>query len=310
MSKKVLFIFMSFILCFTMLTPIKANSFSNAVNDLSLTIEYKHDNKAMEGVLFKLYKVADMTSNLEFSFTEQFKDYTNKIKLDNLDSSGWKETAETLASYVQYESFFPIEMEETNQDGIVEFGKHDKLSMGIYLILGQKHSIDGRTYSVMPTLVCLPNRNDDNTWIGNVVIHPKYTDIGEATEIQVIKQWNDNNSSKRPNSILVELMMDGEVVHTIELNKNNSWRYKFENLETGHEWKVVEKNIPEDYVVSITQHKKTLIIKNTLETKKYPPELEDTGVLWWPVPVLMIGGIFFILIGILLNKKSRFDHEI
>lgn len=239
--KKVLFICISMILSFTILTPIKANNFSDASNNLSLTIEYKHENQAMKDVLFKLYKVADMTSNLEFSWTEQFKEYSNKIKLDDLNSSGWKETAETLAAYVQYESFYPIEFEKTNEDGIVEFGKQEKLSMGIYLILGQKHSIDGRTYSIMPTLVCLPNRNNDNTWLGNVVIHPKYSDIGEASEIEVIKQWNDNNSSKRPDSILIELLMDGEVVQSLELNKNNSWRHKFVNLETGHEWQVVEK---------------------------------------------------------------------
>ena len=152
--KKVLFMILNMILCFTMVTPTRANSFTNAVNNLSLTIEYKHENQAMEGVLFKLYKVADMTSNLEFSYTEPFKKYTNKIKLDNLDSSGWKDTAETLAAYVQYETFFPLEMEETNKDGIVEFGKNEPLSMGIYLIVGQKHSINGRTYSIMPSLVC------------------------------------------------------------------------------------------------------------------------------------------------------------
>lgn len=307
--KKVLFI-MSMVLCFTIVTPAHANNFSDAANNSTLTIEYKHEDMPMEGVLFSLYKVAEMSSNLEFTWTEQFESYSDKIKLDALNSSGWKETAETLAAYVQYESFFPIEMKETDNNGIVKFPEIGNLSMGLYLVVGQKHSTGGRTYSVMPTLVCLPNRNDDNTWIGNVVIHPKYMDIGEASEIEVIKQWNDNNSSKRPESILVELMMDGEVVQAIELNRNNSWRHKFENLETGHEWKAVEKNIPEDYVVSITTHKSTLIIKNTLEIKEKLPELEDTGVLWWPVPILLVCGLIFILIGLLINKKNEGLHEI
>lgn len=69
------------------------------------------------------------------------------------------------------------------------------------------------------------------------------------------------------------------------------------------------KNIPEDYVVTITQHKTTFIIKNTLDEIEKLPELEDTGVLWWPVPILLVGGLFFILIGI-LNKKNEVDHEI
>lgn len=40
-----------------------------------------------------------------------------------------------------------------------------------------------------------------------------------------------------------------------------------------------------------------------------PPlaELPQTGLLWWPVPVMAAGGVVFVVIGLLAKKKS--GHE-
>ena len=51
------------------------------------------------------------------------------------------------------------------------------LSIGLYLVIGEKHSMNGHTYSIMPTLVCLPNRNEDGNWTNSILINPKFEDI-------------------------------------------------------------------------------------------------------------------------------------
>ncbi len=36
-----------------------------------------------------------------------------------------------------------------------------------------------------------------------------------------------------------------------------------------------------------------------------PPKIPQTGMLWWPVPVLLIGGLLFIIIGLLRRRNGK-----
>lgn len=36
-----------------------------------------------------------------------------------------------------------------------------------------------------------------------------------------------------------------------------------------------------------------------------PPVLPQTGLLWWPVPVLLISGLFFVLVGVVRRKTIK-----
>lgn len=293
---------LSCIMCLNFIFPcsVNATNFTDASSHLSITIDYSHEGVPAKNVTFSIYYVAQMSVNLEFSWTEQFEDFDSMIDLGNLDQNEWERTAQTLATYVQVNQMMPYDINQTNQQGQVTF---DNLKRGLYLVLATKHSMEGYTYSVMPSLVCLPNRNEDGSWLGDVVIHPKYSEIGKANEVEVIKEWDDQNTASRPKSIEVELLMDGVVVDVQELNAQNNWRYHWENLETGHEWKVCEKNVANGYKVVISQQGTTILITNR-QTVPPPNELENTGVLWWPVPVLIAVGLLFIFIGWLLNKKQ------
>ncbi|MGN1344808.1 MAG: Cna B-type domain-containing protein [Traorella sp.] len=293
---------LSCIMCLNFIFPcsVNATNFTDASSHLSITIDYTHDGIPAKDVTFSIYYVAQMSVNLEFSWTEQFEVFDSMIDLGNLDQNEWNKTAQTLATYVQLNQMIPYDLSQTNEKGQLTF---DNLNRGLYLIIANKHSMEGYTYSVMPTLVCLPNRNENGTWLGDVVIYPKYSEIGQASEVEVLKEWDDQNTSSRPKSIEVELLMDGVVVDVQELNVQNNWRYHWENLETGHEWKVSEKNVPVGYKVTITQQGTTILITNHKSVTP-PDELENTGVLWWPVPVLISLGLLFILIGLLLNKKK------
>lgn len=201
-----------------------ASSFPSEVEELSLTIEYRHGDVPVPDVKFSIYRVADISDSIHFSPVDEFAEYD--VSLDKLDAAGWKAAAETLAGYVERDKIAPFDSGRTDAEGILRFPTGEKaLDKGVYLVIGQRHITDGRFYSIEPVLVCIPNRNEDWKWEGDVTIFPKYTDEGEVTEISVIKLWKDaGNEKKRPVSIEVELLMDGKVVDTVVLNKANNWR--------------------------------------------------------------------------------------
>ena len=77
----------------------------------------------------------------------------------------------------------------------------------------------------------------------------------ERTRVSVNKIWNDedNKNGKRPESITVNLLADGEEIAEILLNEQTGWSYTFENLyvyaEDGHE---ILYTITEDAVTGYT----------------------------------------------------------
>lgn len=345
-KKRIGGILLGFLLAF-LIYPCEAYaaSFPSEVEELSLTIEYRHGDAPVPNVKFSIYRVADISDDILFSPVDEFAEYN--VSLNRLDAAGWKTAAETLAGYVERDRLTAFDSGNTDAEGILRFPTEEKkLDKGVYLVIGQRHITDGRFYSVEPVLVCIPNRNADWRWEGAVRIFPKYTDEGEVTEIRVVKLWDDaGNEEKRPASIEVELLRDGEVVDTVILNKANNWRYEWKNLEKNHEWRVVEKKVPDGYTVSVIRDGIAFIIKNTIpdepepeqptepeeptepETPAEPEEPEEsepvfqagisqpeeqrlpqTGMLWWPVPVLVFCGILLFSVGWFKSRKCDEDE--
>lgn len=54
--------------------------------------------------------------------------------------------------------------------------------------------------------------------------------------ITVNKVWDDDNNRDgvRPKTLSVNLLRDGEIIETVELNKNNEWSHEFLNLPEGY----------------------------------------------------------------------------
>jgi hypothetical protein len=55
------------------------------------------------------------------------------------------------------------------------------------------------------------------------------------------------------------------------------------------------------YVVNIDQHGDTFLLTNS----PVKPSLPQTGVLWWPVPVLAAAGLVFLIAGHLLRGRRK-----
>ena len=76
----------------------------------------------------------------------------------------------------------------------------------------------------------------------------------EKTEVSGTKTWEDNNNQdgKRPESIKVNLLADGNVVDSKEVSAKDQWTYKFENLNVYNNGQKIKYTISEDTVEGYT----------------------------------------------------------
>jgi len=273
---------------------------------VSLCIDYQTSGELAEGTTVRVYKVAEVAGFGEFELTGDFKEYP--VALENLDAEGFRDLAETLEIYVSKDNIEPVDIGVVDETGILKFpSEKQTMEKGLYLVLSENYVDEQQNYTYAPLLICLPNRDVDDQWVYDETIYPKDGPADSTDKLQVIKIWKDNNDKKnRPEEIEVELLKDGEVCQTVKLNEANDWRFEWKLLEEGHDWKVAEKNVPKGYTVKITKEQTTYVITNTYDTPKIPDQpskLPQTGVLWWPVPILAGVGMVFFMIGWVKRRK-------
>lgn len=279
----------------------------------TLTVRYLDGNTPISGAPFELYRVADISAYGELTLTEEFSAYP--VRLDDLDSDGWKTLAETLTGYVLRDQLKPLDSGRTGTDGTLTFPNRQKaLLPGLYLVYGKPFSTGKYNYTTEPFLVQLPVTDmASNTWQYDLTVMPKHTreDVPETPSQtvtrKVLKVWDDSgHASGRPESITVQLLKNGKVYDTVTLNSANSWRYTWDKLPKYDtdgsliEWRVVETAVG-GYTVSVTQDGITTVITNTNKTnppapdKPSQPNLPQTGVLWWPAALLSVLGVLLLL---------------
>ena len=106
-------------------------------------------------------------------------------------------------------------------------------------------------------------------------------------------------------SVQVTLLQNGTAYETKTLSEANGWQYTWENLprydKSGREitWTIRESAVS-GYVSSTRQNGFTFVLTNTLDKQKLP----QTGVLWWPVPILAAAGFAFLITGTFSRKKK------
>lgn len=175
--------------------------------------------------------------------------------------------------------------------------------------------------------------------IDNPPPEPEKPQKPSVVDISVEKVWNDgeNNHAGRPKSITVKLIKDGSVYSTLELTEQGGWKDAFKSVPADSSYTVIE-DAPENYSAAYVKNEGngfTVInsftpgitdsgtppppfIPVTDEVLKEPSDdpspaestsaaIPQTGTLNWPVPVLAIIGIIFIIIGIIriFGKRSE-----
>ena len=115
------------------------------------------------------------------------------------------------------------------------------------------------------------NRVGEVDWIFHVEAY-------NESQLSVRKVWSDGNANHDQDSITVNLLKDGEMEESQELNAENGWAYTFDRLADGYTWTVEEADVPEDYEVSYDTVGTTTTITNTKKEEPAPepdPEPEE-----------------------------------
>ena len=133
------------------------------------------------------------------------------------------------------------------------------------------------------------------------------TPIGETITRKVHKVWDDKGyENKRPQYITVTLLKNGEEYDTQQISAAGNWEYTWADLPRydvdGKEikWSIREGYIS-GYVVNVTQNGNSFVLTNSVNKDKLP----QTGMLWWPVPLMATVGLAFLLIGAILKKREN-----
>lgn len=152
------------------------------------------------------------------------------------------------------------------------------------------------------------------------------------TDIPVRKIWNDNKNAagKRPQSITVNLIKDGSIYRSLTLSEDGEWKGVFSDVPADGAYTVTEDAVSgysADYLAD-----SEFIVTNTYTEDEtdpgIPPEpfvpainddipsssdgfyeealaIPQTGSLNWPVPVLAVAGILFLICGLAFLPKNR-----
>ena len=309
MKKKYL-IYVLCLLSVIMLFPAKA--FAREPIDLSrtasLTLNFEAKDGPVQGVNFKIYKVADISEFCDFTPIGQFAQYP--VSFEDLTADGWRKLATTLYSCVVNDSDAEPDITvSTDREGNV---KLENMELGLYLVIGEPFNHAREDYVPEPFLVNLPSVMEDNdTWLFEVTSEVKYSSSTDSrpVDIEVLKVWDDNDAPDRPDGIVVQLYDGYTISETVILNKENNWYHKWTGIYGGTTWSVVEPDVPEGYTVSIEKQGNRFVITNskggTTTTRTPGGRLPQTGVLWWPVPTLVCAGIAVFLIGWIRRRRSR-----
>lgn len=279
------------------------------------------------GLQFELYKVASLNSSGGYTPTADFQDCP--VDFNNLTGK-----AEILESYVHLWGMEPM---ATNTVGWGDFAYFEEVGSGAYLLMSRLITTGGKTYKAQPLTFYLPVRDAESgeviqslTVSPKPVIAPPYSE--ETISRKVIKVWeNLDPSLPAPESVTVYLICNGGIYDEQVLSAENNWTYQWDDLETHNVWSVTEEPV-ENFHMDVQRTGSTYVVTNTYQLPHKPtepptepetepstepstepeteepddtPKLPQTGLLWWPVPVLAGGGMVLFTIGWFLNRREE-----
>lgn len=269
----------------------------------SLTISYGYGETLFPGQRVKLYKVADVSADSQYTLTKPFA--TSGLILNGVQTNGeWDTIRTTLEACVLADSIAETATAVTDALGQAKFSQ---LTPGLYLASGM---VVAETCSFESALVALPGLDAESHWQYAVTVAAKpdiLTQPDADLQMKVLKLWQgDEGRTDRPRSIEVEIFRNGESYETITLSEENHWSYTWTAKDDGSIWNVVERVIPKGYTVTVAEQDTTFVLTNIRNTPGNPPPAtgDSANILLYVVLMLLSGGMLIIL-SILGKRKSQ-----
>ena len=273
----------------------------------SIQLEYDYQGETLESATVDLYRVADW-HNGTFSLSGAFSGFRfgtdrggwNSLMKDLNDGKAtadqFQEAAWTLDAYTASSGIKPDAQGTITAAG-TEFSN---LAKGLYLIV-YNHFADGdKTCGASASLVSIPSVTQEGESLSKVTVRSKSECATiSKTNLNVVKVWKGDERKNRPTSIEVQLLRDGTVADTVTLSAANNWRHAWSNLATDHEWRVIEKNVPDGYVMALSRNGSDFTLINT------SVEQAHTGA---NVALIAVGAIVVAVVGLLVLRMAKTGH--
>ncbi len=303
MLKKVFAAFFSF-LSISLLLTVSLPVASCADDEKELRLICETGYTQVENMLWKVYHIGERKNN-EFTLTGQFENYP--VDMNNISEDNIRETAQALESFAMGDSLKETASGYTDKEGTVSF---TGLVPGLYLAVPESVESDSQVYYSSPLIVEL---TDGPEKVFPKVYATSSTDVEKQFKVKKVWLNDEGNADKRPADITVDIFKDGSRFDTVKLDASNDWEYSWNTADANAEWRVVERDVPQNYTVQVEHNLMQFLIKNSYADKKppvtttAPPKktgLPQTGQPWVPVFVLAAGGIFLVCIGIDLKLRT------
>lgn len=255
------------------------------------------EKKAIDGLDVYITKVADF---IGADYTPAAGFESSGISITAVINDPSEANAKDLFDFVKKNKLAALTA--TSASGKAEF---EDLDAGIWLVYCGE---EGR-HSFNPYLVFLPYEAEGELCYEASSAPKTDVNVPHKKSIYVMKKWVDQNDAakKRPSSITVELRENGDVIDTAVLNDGNGWAHTFTELREEGKYSVSEVAV-ENYTVQCSGDSENgFLITNTYNGEKLP----QTGQLWWPIMLMAVAGIAFVLLGIIEigarknEKKSK-----
>lgn len=264
----------------------------NVEADCSLSIAYTHEQTAVPGAVFELYRLAQVDEQMNFTAVAPFENIPN-------DADELEESALDYLTQVRNQNVEPVHTLTTDDTGAATVSG---LDTGAWLLVGQPAEREEGTYYVDPQVIILPRENEAGEYGYDVTVQPKSTRLPageELVERTVVKVWKDSGyENQRPQSIKVRLLRDGTVIDTVVLSAQNNWKHTWTELLPNANW-TVEEEVPENYIMELQESDGVFTLTNNRKN------IDQTGFIWWPVALVMGLGFLLVVVGIIVRRSGR-----
>ena len=269
--------------------------------DCTMEIAYSSVGTAFAGQNVKLWHIADITADAQYTLAGSFKKYPVTVT-GVASNTEWDKMTVTLNSYILADGISPDYTAETDANGKVTF---ENLTAGLYLVGSVRLEQDGTNNVFESFAAAVPGVDENGKWRYDISAKPKMSEStpskGEVT-YKTVKIWKDNGKN-RPDSITIEIFKNGALQETVALNSANNWMHNWTAIDDGSVWNVTEKNVPKGYKVGIRKTGDTFQITNTRPYSGGLPKTGDTANLTPWCLLTAVSGAVLVVLGIARRKK-------
>ncbi len=254
----------------------------------SLSVSLADQDEPLVGAELSVYHVAKIQQKdgaFSYVCTEDFEAFSADVAESDL--------AVRLDAFTAERDLPHVKM-ATDSQGVA---KCDGLELGLYFVK-QTGAVEGFA-PCTPFVVTIPFEGDDG-YEYDVNATPK-TEASRLVSITITKVWNTDASTKAADSVTVQLLRDGNVVETAVLSDENGWAVTYSDMPAGDGYSVAEVDVPKGFTATYSQSGYDFTVTNT-------STLIQTGQLIWPIPVLAVGGMLLVALGVALLHGKRKEN--